>query len=72
MKYTFKSVKNKTISQNTIKKYIGYFEDFFLLSSAYRYDIKGKRYIDTSLKYYLENRGENKGLNKFFSWIEER
>ena len=43
---TFKSVKNKTISQNTIKKYIGYFEDSFLLSSAYRYDIKGKRYID--------------------------
>lgn len=44
MKYTFKSVNNKTVSQNTIKKYIGYFEDSFLLSSAYRYDIKGKRY----------------------------
>ena len=62
---TFKSVKNKTISQNTIKKYIGYFEDSFLLSSAYRYDIKGKRYIETPLKYYLETRRENKGLNLY-------
>ena len=54
---TFKSVKNRTISQNTIKKYIGYFEDSFLLSSAYRYDIKGKRYIDTPLKYYFTDLG---------------
>lgn len=67
---TFKSVKNKTISQNTIKKYIGYFEDSFLLSSAYRYDIKGKRYIDTPLKYYFTDLGlRNVRLN--FRQVEE-
>jgi predicted AAA+ superfamily ATPase len=67
---TFKSVKNKTISQNTIKKYIGYFEDSFLLSSAYRYDIKGKRYIDTPLKYYFTDLGlRNARLN--FRQVEE-
>ena len=67
---TFKSVKNKTISQNTIKKYIGYFEDSFLLSSACRYDIKGKRYIDTPLKYYFTDLGlRNARLN--FRQVEE-
>ena len=67
---TFKSVKNKTISQNTIKKYIGYFEDSFLLSSAYRYDIKGKRYIDTPFKYYFTDLGlRNARLN--FRQVEE-
>lgn len=67
---TFKSVKNKTISQNTIKKYIGFFEDSFLLCSAYRYDIKGKRYIDTPLKYYFTDLGlRNARLN--FRQVEE-
>lgn len=67
---TFKSIKNKTISQNTIKKYIGYFEDSFLISSAYRYDIKGKRYIDTPLKYYFTDLGlRNARLN--FRQVEE-
>ena len=67
---TFRSVKHKTISQNTIKKYLGYFEDAFLLSSAYRYDIKGKRYIDTPLKYYFTDMGlRNARLN--FRQVEE-
>ena len=67
---TFKSIKNKTISQNTIKKYIEYFEDSFLLSSAYRYDIKGKKYIDTPLKYYFTDLGlRNARLN--FRQVEE-
>ena len=39
---TFKSVKNKTISPNTIRTYIEYFEDSFLIDSAFRYDVKGK------------------------------
>jgi hypothetical protein len=61
---TFKSVKNKTISQNTIKKYIGYFEDSFLIDSAIRYDIKGKRNIDTPFKYYFTDYGlRNARLN---------
>lgn len=67
---TFKSVKNKSISQNTVKKYIGYFEDSFLLNSAYRYDIKGKRYIDTPLKYYFTDMGlRNVRLN--YRQVEE-
>ncbi len=67
---TFKSVKNKTISQNTIKKYIGYFEDSFLIDSAIRYDIKGKKYIDTPSKYYFTDLGlRNARLN--FRQVEE-
>lgn len=54
---TFKSQKNKTISDNTIRKYISYFEDAFLVSKAIRYDIKGKRYINTPSKYYFEDVG---------------
>ena len=44
---TFKSVKQKTISNITIKRYIDYFCDSFLIDSAVRYDVKGKKYIDT-------------------------
>ena len=67
---TFKSVKNKTISQNTIKKYIEYFEDSFLIDSAQRYDVKGKRYINTPLKYYFTDLGlRNARLN--FRQVEE-
>ncbi len=67
---TFKSVKNKKISQYTIKKYIGYFEDSFLIDSALRYDIKGKKYIDTPSKYYFTDLGlRNARLN--FKQIEE-
>lgn len=54
---TFKSIKSKTISDNTIRKYISYFEDAFLVSKALRYDIKGKRYINTPSKYYFEDVG---------------
>ena len=67
---TFKSVKNKKISQNTIKKYIDYFEDSFLIDSALRYDIKGKKYIDTPSKYYFTDLGlRNARLN--FRQVEE-
>jgi len=67
---TFESIKNKTISQNTIKKYIGYFEDSFLIESAIRYDIKGKKYIDTPSKYYFTDLGlRNARLN--FRQVEE-
>jgi uncharacterized protein len=67
---TFKSVKHKTISQNTIKKYIEYFEDSFLIDSAIRYDIKGKKYIDTPSKYYFTDLGlRNARLN--FRQVEE-
>lgn len=67
---TFKSIKKKTISQATIKKYIGYLCDSFLIDSAMRYDIKGKKYIDTPSKYYFTDLGlRNARLN--FRQLEE-
>ena len=67
---TFKSVKNKTISKTTIKRYIDYLEDSFLIDSAIRYDIKGKKYIDTPSKYYFTDLGlRNARLN--FRQMEE-
>ena len=67
---TFKSVKNKTISKDTIIKYIEYFKDSFLIDSAIRYDIKGKKYINTPSKYYFTDLGlRNARLN--FRQIEE-
>lgn len=61
---TFKSVKQKTISQTTIKNYIDYLCDSFLIDSAMRYDIKGKHYIATPVKYYFTDMGlRNARLN---------
>lgn len=54
---TFMSVKNSKITAQTIKKYLGYFEDSFLLESATRYDIKGRSYIETPQKYYFSDLG---------------
>jgi predicted AAA+ superfamily ATPase len=54
---TFKSVKNKTISDKTLKTYIGYLIDAFLISKAVRFDIKGKKYIGSPAKYYFEDIG---------------
>ena len=53
LKNTFKTVKKSKITSATIKKYLDYFEDSFLIESAQRYDIKGKAYIETPKKYYL-------------------
>lgn len=67
---TFKSVKNKTISKETIIKYIDYLKDSFLIDSAIRYDIKGKKYINTPSKYYFTDMGlRNARLN--FRQVEE-
>ena len=57
LKNTFKSVKKSKITSQTIKKYIDYFEDSFLIESAIRYDIKGKSYIETPKKYYFSDLG---------------
>ena len=54
---TFKSVLKSDISLNTVKAYIGYLEDAFLVSAASRYDIKGRKYIGAPLKYYFEDVG---------------
>ena len=57
---TFKSVKGKTISDKTIKNYIDYLIDSFLISKAVRYDIKGKKYIGSPSKYYFEDVGKTR------------
>lgn len=57
LKNTFKSVKKSKITSQTIKKYIDYFEDSFLIESVLRYDIKGKSYIETPKKYYFSDLG---------------
>ncbi len=54
---TFKSEKNVSINSWTIKQYIDYFEDSFLLKKTIRYDIKGRKYIDTPCKYYFSDIG---------------
>lgn len=67
---TFQTVKKKKISNSTIKRYIDYLCDSFLIDSAIRYDVKGKKYIDTPVKYYFRDMGlRNARLN--FRQIEE-
>ncbi len=50
---TFRSLNHTVINPNTIRKYIDYFTDAFLISRAKRYDVKGKKYIATPAKYYF-------------------
>lgn len=57
LKNTFRTVKKSKITANTVKKYLGYFEDSFLIESAQRYDIRGKAYIETPKKYYFSDLG---------------
>lgn len=54
---TFNSVIQSDISLNTVRSYIEYLEDAFIISEANRYDVKGRKYIGTPLKYYFEDVG---------------
>ena len=70
LKNTFRSVKKSRITSATIKKYLDYFEDSFLIETAQRYDIRGKAYIDTPKKYYFSDLGlRNARIN--FRQLEE-
>lgn len=61
---TFNSIKKSPISYDTIKDYIEYLCDSFLIEKATRYDIKGKKYISTPFKYYFTDLGlRNARLN---------
>jgi len=67
---TFVSKGEKEISINTINSYLRYIEDAFIINKSNRYDIKGKKYINTPLKYYFTDIGlRNVMLN--FRQIEE-
>ena len=54
---TFASAAHSEISQNTIRQYIEYLKDAFIINEANRYDVKGRKYIGTPLKYYFEDVG---------------
>jgi ATPase len=54
---TFKSSIKSDISLNTIRNYIDYLKNAFIISEVNRYDVKGRKYIGTPLKYYFEDVG---------------
>jgi len=61
---SFRSVRRSAITDKTIKSYIDYLEDAFLIQAVQRYDVKGKKYIETPLKYYFVDVGlRNARLN---------
>lgn len=62
---TFKSKKGSSISEHTIKLYLDYLEDSFLIRKSLRYDVKGKKYISTPSKYYFPDLGLRNGRLNF-------
>lgn len=61
---SFKSMSQKTLSDKTIKLYLDYLADAFLIEKAVRFNVKGKKYIDSPSKYYFEDVGlRNARLN---------
>lgn len=61
---TFVSNGEKEISSNTVNSYIKYIEDSFIVNKSDRYDVKGKKYIQTPQKYYFSDIGlRNARLN---------
>ena len=62
---TFKSEKHIDINPWTLKQYIDYFIDAFLINKSIRFDIKGKKYIDTPCKYYFADLGLRNSLVDF-------
>ena len=63
---TFKSVKHLNhITDKTIETYIGYLADAFMIEKAERYDIKGKKYIGTTPKYYFKDLGLRNAILAF-------
>ena len=62
---TFKSKMNSTITDKTIRNYLNYLEEAFLIEKSNRYDVKGKKYIDTPLKYYFTDIGIRNSLLNF-------
>lgn len=62
---TFRSVKGVQISPITIKSYLDYLEESFLIDKSFRYDVKGKKYISTPSKYYFSDLGLRNGRLNF-------
>lgn len=62
---TFKTNKNITIAPATLKNYIDYCSDAFLIEEANRYDVKGRKYIGTPMKFYFSDLGLRNTLLNF-------
>jgi predicted AAA+ superfamily ATPase len=62
---SFNSIKGIKISQVTVKSYLDYLEDSFLINKSLRYDVKGKKYISTPSKYYFTDLGLRNGRLNF-------
>lgn len=62
---TFKSAEHETVSTNTLKKFIQYARESFIVSEALRYDVKGRKYIGTENKYYFSDIGLRNGIIGF-------
>ena len=62
---TFLSTKNISVSSETLNIYLDYLIDAFILNKAYRYDVKGKKYINTPLKYYFTDVGLRNARHNF-------
>lgn len=62
---TFKSIKKVSLSNKTIDRYLSHFSESFLTEKAIRYDIKGKRYINTLSKYYFTDIGIRNAILDF-------
>lgn len=67
---TFLSVKKVSISTTTLKNYIDYLSEAFLIEPSNRYDVKGKKYISTPLKYYFTDMGLRNALLNFRQYEE--
>ena len=62
---SFRSIKKVSIARTTIESYINYFTDSYLISKSTKYDIKGKKYIETPYKLYFEDIGLRNAVLKF-------
>lgn len=62
---TFKSLKKVTLTDKAIARYLTYLQDAFIIEKAIRYDIKGKKYINTLSKYYFTDMGIRNALLDF-------
>lgn len=62
---TFKSVSDSSVTDKTIAKYLQYLEDAFILEKSKRFDVKGKKYMETPAKYYFSDLGIRNAVVNF-------
>lgn len=62
---TFQSVEDVSIKDSTIRQYIDYLQDAFMIEEALRYDVKGRKYIGTETKYYFADMGVRAAILNF-------